>query len=661
MAHSETITQFEDVDELTTRLDLALSKIADRIGFIWKPSTTNRTTKNLMIFKDTDLHPVFQTPPASGKTKLATDMVNSLFEDFNLPSIYFVLAHDLLDAVDGRESWNHWKGHSKFDCPEFERAKKLIDKGYYSKVDCDCGYHDQFSSDRPTIAPLDYIFGLDPVRLWGGMPIERVPQIRKEIESFKLRIIDEVDFNRFVDKMIVTEKELQLVANSHHHPHVRMICDSLREAMDRLSVSPDDRWNGTRLYSELTAILETEGNCLQSFFDTLDALTLWDTQVKKPTHEGVSSAPNNFPPYLVPILYNEIRRYLSGKEFNPKIHLQKRNSGIELRMRWRKWVTHFSPMLILDATANLSLLHRALHGFPMAAARHQSANINLPPSVKVYQWAEDMVGKGTLGLYPFDDRSKRDKWYRRIAGHLSDYQRDLTIGLVTHSDIEDEAQEQLTELGFKDVLTLHYWNLRSDNSLEDVDVLILFGCPSPNPVDLIEEAQAFFANEEPFETQWTYVDEKLTKRDGTSVPVKVGGYHDDERLQAYFEQKCQWELYQALHRCRPIRTAPNKEKVIFVYTNMPIPRTTVDGVLYDPETKRILDRSEITFTQLKESLQSNANLTVPELTALIADEDENLLSVGAWIRDNSTIIAERTSSTYVPGKGRRPGRFARSG
>lgn len=648
------------VEQLTNEIEILFAKFATQLGYISQPSTKNRIVKIHTFFRDTNSSPIIQTSPASGKTTLATNLVNEVFHKYGLPSLYFVLAHDVVEAVPGRGTWNHWRGHNRFDCTDYKDASARRDKHYPVRVDCDCEYEQQFSTDRPTIAPFEYIFGVDLVRLWGGLLPENIPPIRREIEEFKLRVVDEIDFNRLVNKITVTFNELTVVSRSHDQNVIRSLCDLFLTLMDRLSVSGDKTWSGMQLYDQLSAIVDKEANSLERLVRKLDTLKVSETHVNLPKASVPTTMPENFPPYLIPIVIGEIRRYLKRKEFNPRIHLTKTDSGPELRIRWLRWVIHLMPTIILDASADPVLLDKAFGRVPLQGISLKSESPQLPDNVRVYQWSHDQVGRSTLGLYPYNNPAKRTKWYKLLDSHLRDYPRDSEVGLVTFDAIEKEAKAEIINMGFTNVKSLHYWGLRSENTLKDVEILILFGCPIPNPDEVKEEAQAFFYNEEPLRTESSKVVQHLLKKDGNRIPVDVRVYTQDERLQAYFKQKCQWELYQALHRCRPFRADPNKEKTIFVYTNMPIPEFMIDDILVDEHRQQMSDRLEHAVSLICQPINIRV-WTVPELAKKITIQGEDWRSVAAWIRDNYAELETMANVIYVAGKARRPGRFERTG
>ena len=70
-----------------------------------------------------------------------------------------------------------------------------------------------------------------------------------------------------------------------------------------------------------------------------------------------------------------------------------------------------------------------------------------------------------------------------------------------------------------------------------------------------QEAQAFFYDSDPLDFEWREEQQYLEMRDGQLEAVMVKGYWN-EPVASYYRQKCQFGLYQALHRIRPYNPSP---------------------------------------------------------------------------------------------------------
>jgi len=591
--------------------------------------------------------PILQMPPGSGKTHHATALVNDLYDKHGIPTLYLVLEHERGTAVKGRESWTHWYGHGdkRWNCDKAKEHSLYRSKGYNPLNECDCSWSDQFKTDRPTIAPLNYILALDLPVLRGGINVENIPYMRPEVEKFPVMVIDEIDFSRFVGRMEANLGEVGTVAETHPEPRIKDLCSHLAQLMRGFNASGDEQWSGAKLYDKLSSVTGDGGTILEALLRALEEPPCRPTERSWMTDQDVCSLPTNFPPYLVPILTREISHYLNTEGFNPRLHLIRGVSGPVLCLRWRRWAWEPLASIIMDATADPILVKKI---FPEAnQGDFQSISLPLPDNVRAYQEINDTMGKGTLGLYPFNKGKKsRQGTYKELRNDLRCYDRKLSIGLVTFKDIEKEVTAEIKGLGFANIKSLYYGNLRSANKLRTVDILILLGCPIPNPTDFLAEAQAFFYDEEPFtipddiKKAWTKDYDTLSLKNRGSVDVKVGGYHGDTRLNTYFRQKCQIELYQALHRCRPHQFQAVKPKEILIYTNMPIPGVHIDGALGWPGRYA---------TTLGKLLSKSTECSVPDLARAVIEPEEEFNTVEIRIRRNTEPMAELAAVEWDDG------------
>jgi hypothetical protein len=230
----------------------------------------------------------------------------------------------------------------------------------------------------------------------------------------------------------------------------------------------------------------------------------------------------------------------------------------------------------------------------------------------------------TMNISPYDkgveSRSTQHNWVRQ---DLKDVKESSSVGIVTFKALKKEFKELVESLGYGDVRTAHYGNLRSLNDLKDSDVLILMGCPTPNDKDIVPEAQAFFHDEPPLATGWnTSFGEQWNLKNGGKLFVKMGVYEDD-KLNSYQVQKVEWELYQALHRSRPIRVTSKDKQLVLVYTNVPIPETKVTTGT---------GRWGITVEGIQSVLGENEKCTPPRAALAAPWLDVKSDSQAKWIR-----------------------------
>lgn len=124
-----------------------------------------------------------------------------------------------------------------------------------------------------------------------------------------------------------------------------------------------------------------------------------------PKQVDPSALPRNFPPVLVPVMQDEIRMLSRG--FNPRIHLVRKAQGPELHVLWRKELDFYvekpdgatmelpiPPFFILDATGDFELLGKVFGAFT-ANDVEELKTPDWPDSVRVHQWADDLVSRQT--------------------------------------------------------------------------------------------------------------------------------------------------------------------------------------------------------------------------------------------------------------------------
>ena len=557
----------------------------------------------------------------------------------------------------------------------------LADAGYPRRGDCTCGRESSFQAEGPAIAPMDYILTDDP----------RGEPLTTEIFRFRFWVVDEIDLRRFLGMMGVSAGEVGAVAETHSDAPVRVLSEAIHQLL--LNLRPEGRLSGPGLYTRLDAQLKAQGSTLEDLeFELREYGRISWVELDK------DHLVKNFPHRLVSIFLQEIEYYLSKQPFNPRIHLVN-DCGPELRIWWRKelaaqedWPAGkpvppgvFPPLirpylLLLDATADADLLREIL----CEPVQNRFAFIGplledpeWPTNVRTYQYSGALVGRSTMGLWPKPKaltgagRHAREVWYGRVVHHvkqLSGFSPDWSIGLITFKGIEgrldmlNEATEYLMGEGINNIKPLYYGNLRGSNELEQVKVLVLLGCPIPDPSDFLEEASAFFGLSEPLTGVWTKKQEWLSMRDGSKMPVEVSGYRDDERLQAYFRQKCQSELYQAVHRIRPHLVGQDDERFMLIYTNMPIPGVKVDGLLKSEEAEAMDERSEAAVEVIEEQVAQNGGCVKAGLAeALAASGYGGKRSIEKWIDRSVPHLEKATETRFEKRAPGRPARFVARG
>lgn len=633
------------------------------------------------------LNDLVNSNPGSEKSRTGTSIANELWEKWGKPTLYLMLTHEAIKdrlrhiEKDGKaEFWQHSRGHDK-DCS----LRKWAEYGYAGGK-CNCNHASGgLNADKPTLAALDVVLE-DDVTPWS---------VRGAVKHFPLWIVDEIDFGRLVDQRSFSEKDLRTLVKyypSQTNPKegeplvlepARLITKALLQVLDQMKESEQAKLNGPELYRNLDSVLTTDFDSsveqlatqlrlLQGHLPTGQWATKSHAKGKPQTLQG---KPRNFPPFFVPVFCEETDAFLLGKEFNPRIHMLNQEGGTCLRIRWRRQAVDrefyltggqrfaFEHLVVLDATADAGLLDRV---FPGIKNVHTPALPEWPTNVHVHQWGDSVVSQTELGrdyanesdtLY---EASKLEEWFQRIKLALDPLDRKLSVGVITHKALHEQLKERITSLGFESVRSMYYFNLRGSNEFEKRQILVMLGCPIPNYTGFEEECQAFLYDDpDLLDFHRNQKALALGMRDGREYPVQVYGTWNPP-ASGFYWQKCQAELYQALHRIRPY--IPKKfDRDIFLFTNMPVEGVKVEEVITDPADPA--NENWNVAHMVKEVMKNREEVTVKEIALLVAEEDRKLRSVERRIADNGDAIAILACAWYLhgtPGKGGTANRFAKN-
>lgn len=347
--------------------------------------------------------------PGVGKTEAVKRLAETGGAAF--PTLVLGLSHKSFENVTRAEGWAHWKGHdsiSKGDpttCPVNVR----ISKGYRPKPrECTCDTERTLKTGGPTFAPVEYVLADSPT---GGPLTEKVYE-------YGLWVFDEVDFAKFVGKMVVTKRDVDFTGDHHPSETLRRLAQALQMVMSQHTAANRGKrryqdqvhWYGAELYARLDAAMKLLEGSLSDFaaaFATLDDLPADDAWTGD-TDEG--HLPCNFAPRLSEVIRNEVLAHLGGKPFNPRIHLAwdspEEGQPVQsvLRISWKKHVAYlWAPIIVLDASADQNLLGQVFG--PIDAVR-QAVEPELPETVWVHQLVGERVPKSTLGIGPGGGKKK---------------------------------------------------------------------------------------------------------------------------------------------------------------------------------------------------------------------------------------------------------------
>ncbi|MCH7875238.1 MAG: hypothetical protein IH965_08095, partial [Gemmatimonadetes bacterium] len=208
------------------------------------------------------------------------------------------------------------------------------------------------------------------------------------------------------------------------------------------------------------------------------------------------------------------------------------------------------------------------------------------------------------------------------------------VGVITHKKIESQLVERIHSMGFLDMPTpMHFFNLRGSNAFLESQILVILGCPIPNLTEFQEECEAFLYDDpSPLKFIPNNKSASLKMRDEREYEVKTWGFWTPP-VSDYYWQKCQAELYQAVHRIRPY-LPKDYDRHIFLFTNMPVPGMLVNHVIIDTENNWLAAAVQVVQSRLVEADQvpaSEVATAVERTTKSIANNgDEIAILAGAW-------------------------------
>lgn len=609
-------------------------ELEDNIKTIFNALADSKTGRNsrFHLIQMLTLHglaesPIINAPPGSGKTQSVTKQANRLFEEDGLPILYLIPNHASVSNVPNREHWNHWFGHSETCGTDGKQDQLLQEKGYWVEGHTGpCEWQAQFKTDRPTFAPIQYLFGNDQRALRNRYAAHSLSPMRSEVEEFPIIFIDELMLDSFVDGMDASRSEYDRTLLDHPDESVRTMCQALRAAF---TSRPDPEFgiSGQALATLLVGALESMKVDLPDFVESLHSFAN-DPMMLPWLAESAFDLPPNFAPYLAPILLQELEWCESGTSFNPRIHLNPDEQGF-LAIRWRRPVKDMRPIVVLDATSSLPLTEKALSGHNYK--RPRDLKLAQPENVKVFQYVDKRVTRTGVGTNKIGDTKYKLELFARVKRDLAKHvPKDSQIGIVTFMRIEDQLVDLLRDEGYDVLPPVHYNAARGVNELEHVDALVLFGTHIPNPIRFKRETQAFFFDEDELTFNYGPVDVTITTRDGRSVEVQTKRYTGDPLVEDYFRQKTWAEMYQAVHRARPNNVKPGEFKQIFIYTSDPI-----DGI----EVDEILGREADYAAALSDLLKTRDWCRVADLAKLGVEPDKPESTVNEYIRRHREEIA----------------------
>jgi hypothetical protein len=218
----------------------------------------------------------------------------------------------------------------------------------------------------------------------------------------------------------------------------------------------------------------------------------------------------------------------------------------------------------LDATGNAEAYRHAF-GMPV-----EVVSFNVQKQGRIIQdWSSLNSRKKMIADKKPTAHTEKLKERLRYIIQSKEYQRPV---IITHKPLVDAGI-------FADLAECAYFgNARGTNKYEGADAVFVVGCPQPSKDAIIDLATAIqFDRMEPYDAEWSdqqtaydYFDDNGI---GRSYPK--ADFWKDTLLRSLLWQTREAEIFQAIHRGRPIRYPCD----VWLFTNLPIPEIQIDAIV----------------------------------------------------------------------------------
>lgn len=540
----------------TISLEQARSQLSDKM---WGYATESRPNRVLLV----------KAQPGLGKTYAAVDIAQKL-ADLNARILYAMPTHKHYETLQDfphfdHRFWYHWLA-TDAESPDTGNTMCLYpeemalwnQKGYPAMKLCDslcAAYKPNCEFRRQMYRPERIIAGTHN-HVSMGM----------QISDFSLVIVDELPLSAFLRPRHIPKDGIPLRGGG---PAVEF-----SQELYQITAS-GDTFKGKALLDKVGPVL---GDVYAQFEDYGSALPIMPW-ISRP--DDVDAAAWWYLPDILTLLVQEYRAWESGAaEWLERVIVGPH--GLDLLQRAEPWDGLPARVIVLDATGN-SRVYQQLFG----------RNIEIfAPNVerkgKVYQVVNRLNGKGTfLEIVPeTKDRKRLSKQgieALELCKSIISKIGSKRPGAVTFQEAVPEYNDVF---GVGHVMYFH--NMRGSNDLLECDAGFIIGAPQPKDTRLMEAVKVLYPKRsKPF----NLIDHEGFRRPARSEEMRsyqyfdergqawrmIGGFWNDQDLNALADILREQELVQAIHRFRPI----TREVPIFVLTSIPSDER-LDAIYEDP-------------------------------------------------------------------------------
>lgn len=493
---------------------------------------------------------VVATPPGTGKSTA----VARLGEPGSLSGLnlaWIAERHEMTEQVPALARYNHIQRCTYENCPSgYHTHAALLERGlptlwFHLQHAQSCAYLQQFHQHTSAFYQLAHVCTAHPAKHPDGI------------------VIDELNLEAWLEPYEVTRTRILEARATYgcETPAWRLLtaaCDVMHEA-----TSTEQERSGQTLFAALDAHL---GGDLLDVLDMLggepDAAILYP-QPRIPLDtpnaaEHLREQPTRVLAHLWHGLADEMQHYRHGKAaWNSRLRI---GPGKHKKSDWVLYITtprtfkvaddtQLPPRIVLDGTADVSLLRRLLGNNPLdTVSIHVPEDLPPPPHMR-HIAVRLRTHRGGIKRYNKTsftwehDASARARAIAEVEFLLQqlDADGDLRaadkVGLITFEGVEAEMREALS---IPTRLSGHFWGVRGSNRFADCELLLVVGRPRIPTEQVVRMGNVLFANdEEPLDTR------QYTEVDGTH-------HFRDARLEHLDTYLTRAELTQCAHRNRPL-------------------------------------------------------------------------------------------------------------
>jgi len=511
------------------------------------------------------LHALLVKAPAGiGKTTAAVEVAERLAEGGKRVA-YLAGRHDFYQDLLGLASrpgdWYEWQPRREAvrrrpaTCRYPDEIQRFVAKGYRAIDFCSgvcgwayirgtgpdgerCPWHAQQERTEPIL------FGQHQ-HLWGALPI-----------PVQVVIGDECPIFSATGGWAIPERHILPPGLDPEEPVAALLHDLRRMATDQQTVS------GPTLLAALGGAAYVQGVVRDVRPEQQELLARPDIR----RAEDVDRLGYAHLWTVCALLQRECAAALAGRDYPARVIVTHRT----LLLLTRRDLADEIPehLIWLDASGD-EAIYRACFGRPVAT--HTPATGT--PRGTVRQIVDRAHGKATL----LAGKGQRPTPAAARLAQLVEYLA-LRHGYPSVAVITFDKLEGL----FSRYRTGHFYAERGTNRFGDVAALFVVGTPQPDLETLERQATMFYADRmTPFKADgrlpWTVLARPYdyVAPDGGGRAYPTSGFWADPQLQALLGQLREAELYQAVHRARPL----TRDTDIWLLSNVPVPELPITELL----------------------------------------------------------------------------------